>query len=70
MKIFAAIIRFLKAVVIALTVIALGSSIYFLATDKAAASIICMSMIVLNGVLYIALINIGYGIELNEYFDK
>lgn len=70
MKIFAAIIRFLKAVVIALTVIVLGLSIYFLATDKAAASIICMSMIALNGVLYVALINIGYGIELNEYFDK
>lgn len=68
MKIFAAIIRFLKAVVIVLTVIALGFSVYFLATDKAGASIICMSMIALNGVLYVALINIGYDIEIYKYF--
>lgn len=68
MKVLAAIIVFLKAVVIALAVISFGSSIYFLATDKAAAGLICMSMIVLNGVLYIALINIGYGIQINKYF--
>ncbi len=68
MKIFAAIIRFQKAVVIVLTVIALGFSVYFLATDKAAASIICLLMIALNGILYVALINIGYDIEIYKYF--